>query len=77
MFFSVFALFFSGIALAIGIPVIIEYIDTGLVPKFPSAILATGLMIFSAICITCGMVLNSVARSKRELKRLFYQMHSS
>ncbi len=72
--FSVLAFVFVSAALAIGVPVILEYLEIGLVPKFPRAILATGLMIFGAICLTSGVILNSVARSKREIKRLLYQM---
>jgi glycosyltransferase involved in cell wall biosynthesis len=71
--------FFSGIAVVLALtsvllayPIIVTYIETGLVPRFPTAILATGLMILAFISITCGLILDSVRRGRRETKRLFY-----
>ena len=73
------ARFFGGIgvvlaflALAIGVPVVIDYVDTGLVPRLPSAVLAASLMMLAAGAIACGIVLDSVGRGRREMKRLAY-----
>jgi len=46
--------------------------DTGLVPRFPTAILATGLMLLAFLALGCGLILNNVARGRRETKRLAY-----
>ena len=71
--------FFSGIALALlftsliaGWPVISEYIDTGLVPRLPTAILASGLMILSFASFVCGLILDTVTLGRREMKRMSY-----
>jgi len=57
----------------LGIPVVIEFLETGLVPRVPTAILSTGLMVLAGIGITCGLILDSVSRERREIKRLHYQ----
>ena len=59
-------------ALALGIPVVLEFIHTGLVPRFPTAILATGLILLSFLSFACGVILDSVARGRKEMKRLAY-----
>lgn len=71
--------FFSGVAavlaltaLILAVPVLREFRDTGLVPRFPTAILATGLMIIAALTGSVGLVLDSVAHGRREAKRLAY-----
>lgn len=71
-FFGILAFLFALTGTLFGVPVIIEFLEIGAVPRFPTAILATGLFILSGICLTCGLILNSVARSKREIKRLHY-----
>jgi glycosyltransferase involved in cell wall biosynthesis len=75
-FFTVVSIVLSLISLLIGIPVVIEFFGTGLVPRFPSAILAASLMLAALISFSCGLVLSSVAAQRRELKRLFFlQQH--
>lgn len=64
-------------SLVLGIPVVIEYLETGLVPRVPTAILATGLMVLAGIGLTCGLILDSVSRERREIKRLHYQSFPS
>jgi len=59
-------------ALGIGGPVVMEFLRTGLVPKMPSAVLATGLVLLSSLTLVCGMVLDSVERGRKEMKRLAY-----
>ena len=59
-------------ALAIGGPVVVVFLHTGLVPKLPSALLATGLVLLSSLTLVCGMVLDSVERGRKEIKRLAY-----
>jgi hypothetical protein len=60
------------VSLALGIPVVVEFIKTGLVPRFPTAILATGLMILASLSLVCGLVLETVTRGRIEMKRLSY-----
>jgi glycosyltransferase involved in cell wall biosynthesis len=59
-------------ALATGGPVVLEFLRTGLVAKLPSAVLATGLVMLSSLTLVCGMVLDSVERGRKEMKRLAY-----
>jgi len=65
-FFSMIALALFIAGVGIGTPVIYDYIQTGLVPKFPSAILATGLMILSVISFTSGLILDTIVKHQRE-----------
>jgi glycosyltransferase involved in cell wall biosynthesis len=74
-FFGALALLLSISSLFLGVPVIIEFMQTGLVPRFPTAILASALMLLAAIFAGGGLVLDSVSRGRREMKRLFYLMH--
>jgi glycosyltransferase involved in cell wall biosynthesis len=72
LFFTSISGLLIGLSLTIGVPVIMEFFQTGLVPRFPSAILAASLMIAALISLSCGLILDSVAEQRRELKRLFY-----
>ncbi|HME41163.1 MAG TPA: glycosyltransferase family 2 protein [Steroidobacteraceae bacterium] len=72
---SFFALIGLGLFLAavvIFIPVFIEYLQTGLVRRFPTAILATGLVLAAMFSVVCGLVLSTVTLGRREMKRLMY-----
>jgi glycosyltransferase involved in cell wall biosynthesis len=71
--------FFSGIGISLAImsvgfaiPVIVTYLEEGVVPRLPTAVLSTGLMIIAALAITCGLVLDTVTRGRREIKLLAY-----
>ena len=76
-FFSVIALFLALGAVGISIPVIIEYLDTGLVPRFPTAILASATMLLAFLSLFAGLILDSVARARRETKWLRYLEYSA
>jgi len=71
-FFSVIFFLLSIAALGLAWPVVQTYFATGLVPRLPTALLATGLAILAALSLVCGFVLDTVTRGRRELKRLFY-----
>jgi hypothetical protein len=71
-FFSAFATLFLLAGLALMIPVLVEYVETGLVPRIPTWILSLGLLIMSALMIVTGLVLDSVSRGRAEQKRIFY-----
>ena len=58
--------------LAVGIPVVVEYGATGYVSRLPSAVLATGFVLLSFLAFCCGLILDSVARGRKELRRLAY-----
>lgn len=71
-FFGVLGILAALMALALGVPVIVEFIDTGLVPRLPSAVLAATLMLLAAMFVGLGVVLDSVGRGRRETKRLAF-----
>ena len=71
-FFSIIAGALALTAVVLAYPVFATYIETGLVPRFPTAILATGLMILACLSLTCGFILDTVTLGRREMKRLFY-----
>ncbi len=60
------------LSLALGVPVVIEYLKTGLVPRLPTAVLSTGLMLLAFLSLASGLILNTVTRGRWELKRLAY-----
>jgi glycosyltransferase involved in cell wall biosynthesis len=59
-------------AFGISIPIFLTYFEQGLVPRLPTAILATGLIVVAMLSIACGLILDTVTRGRRELKRLAY-----
>lgn len=65
-FFSLIALIFAAIGLVLGLPIIGEYIETGLVPRFPTAILAAAFMFLCGLSLATGLVLDSVAKIERK-----------
>lgn len=74
-FFSLVALILAIIGLAFGIPVVIEYLQTGLVPRFPTAILALGFIFLASLALVAGLILDSVAKSeRREWELSVYQL---
>jgi hypothetical protein len=48
------------------------YLQTGLVPRFPTAILVTGMVIVAMLCVFTGLILDTVTRGRREVRRLAY-----
>jgi glycosyltransferase involved in cell wall biosynthesis len=71
-FFAVAGAALLALALLLAVPIITEYVATGLVPRFPTAILSTGLVLLAFLSFVCGLILDSVARGRKELKRLAY-----
>jgi glycosyltransferase involved in cell wall biosynthesis len=71
-FFCLAASLLLLLGLAFGIPVVIEFVRSGLVPRMPTAILSTGLVLLSFLSLSAGLVLDSVARGRKEMKRLAY-----
>jgi glycosyltransferase involved in cell wall biosynthesis len=60
------------LAVVLAIPLILTYANTGLVPRFPTAILVTGMIIIAVLCIFAGLILDTVTRGRREVRRLYY-----
>ncbi|MDQ3143432.1 MAG: glycosyltransferase family 2 protein [Pseudomonadota bacterium] len=75
-------LFYGGIgalfllaAIVTAVPLVITYVDTGLVPRVPTAILVTGMVIVAVLCFFAGLILDTVTRGRREMRRLAYLSH--
>jgi len=71
-FFSWAALVLGLVAIGLSIPVFITYVETGLVPRFPTAILSSTLMLLAFLSLSVGFVLDTVTHGRREVKRLMY-----
>lgn len=76
-FFGVFAAVFCLGGLLLALPVVDQYAETGLVPRLPTAVLAVGLELLAALCVGVGVILDSIARRHREIKRLSYLRYSA
>lgn len=70
--FSVMALTLLASGAGFGIPVVLDFVHTGLVPRLPTAVLCTGLVLLAFLSLTCGLILDAVSRGRKELKRLSY-----
>lgn len=68
---------FAALAVGLSVPLLLTYLETGLVPRFPTAILATGMMIVATLSFLCGLILDTVVRGRREVKRLAYLGHAA
>jgi glycosyltransferase involved in cell wall biosynthesis len=60
------------VSLGLGMPLVMEFAQTGLVPRLPTALLATGIMVLAFLMLTCGIILETVTTARREMKRLAY-----
>jgi glycosyltransferase involved in cell wall biosynthesis len=72
VFFSGFFVLLALVSLLVGTPVVIEYLRTGLVPRFPTAVLATGLMLLAFLSLMAGLILDTVTQGRWEQKRMAY-----
>jgi glycosyltransferase involved in cell wall biosynthesis len=72
LFFSALSVLLGLFSLLFGTPVVLEYLKTGLVPRLPTAVLATGLMLLAFLALVSGLILDTVTRGRWELKRLAY-----
>jgi glycosyltransferase involved in cell wall biosynthesis len=70
--FGIAAIVLAATAVALAWPVFATYMQTGLVPRLPTAVLSTGLMILGFLSLAIGLVLETVTRGRREMKRLRY-----
>jgi glycosyltransferase involved in cell wall biosynthesis len=71
-FFGVLSGLMALLALLLALPVLLTYLDTGLVPRFPTAILSASIMILAFLSLASGFILDNVTRGRREIKRMIY-----
>ena len=76
LFFSLISSVLGALSIMIGFPLITTYLSTGLVPRLPTAILSVAIMLLAFLSFTCGLILDSVARGRLEVKRMAYLSHS-
>jgi len=70
--FGAFGVALAIMAIGLAIPIFITYVQEGVVPRLPTAVLATGLMLLAFLSIACGLILDTVTRGRRELKLIAY-----
>jgi len=71
-FFGAIGILLAVVSVLLSIPVVITFIETGLVPRLPTAVLSMGLMIMAMLSVSSGLVLDTVTRGRREMKMLVY-----
>ena len=72
LFYGVISALLMLAAILLAIPIVETYAETGLVPRFPTAILVTGMVIVAVLCFFAGLILDTVTRGRREMRRLAY-----
>lgn len=70
--FGMISLFLFLLSVGIAVPVILTFIETGLVPRLPTAVLSVGIMLISFLSLTCGIILNGITQARMEIKKLNY-----
>ena len=71
-FFTAIGIFLTLVSIGLAIPVVVTYLEEGLVPRLPTAVLSMGLMILAVLSVSSGLVLDTVTRGRREMKLLAY-----
>src|SRR6201986_553137 len=71
-FFTAIGIFLTLVSIGLAIPVIVTYLEEGVVPRLPTAVLSMGLMILAVLSVSSGLVLDTVTRGRREMKLLAY-----
>jgi hypothetical protein len=71
-FFAFVMAVLLAVALALGLPVVISFIRTGLVERLPTAVLSASIVLLAFLSLGCGLILDAVSRGRREMKRLAY-----
>ena len=75
LFFGVLSYLLALTSIGLAAPIFATFLETGLVPRVPTAILSTGVMLMSALSLTAGTVLDTVTRGRREMRLLAYLQH--
>ncbi|HTH28174.1 MAG TPA: glycosyltransferase family 2 protein [Sphingobium sp.] len=76
-FYGALAALFAILGGTLALPLIVTYLETGLVPRFPTAMLIVGLMIIAVLNIMCGLILDTVTRGRVEMRRLAYLAYAA
>jgi glycosyltransferase involved in cell wall biosynthesis len=71
-FFTAIGLFLTLVSVGLAVPVVATYLEQGIVPRLPTAVLSMGLMILAVLSVSSGLVLDTVTRGRREIKLLAY-----
>lgn len=74
-FFGLIAGLLAASSVLLSIPIVNTYLETGLVPRLPTAVLATGIMLLAALSLFAGIILDTVSRGRREVRMLAYLGH--
>jgi glycosyltransferase involved in cell wall biosynthesis len=74
--FTAIGIFLALISIGLAIPVVVTYLELGVVPRLPTAVLSMGLMILAMLSVSSGLVLDTVTRGRREIKLLAYLSHA-
>jgi len=74
-FFTAIGILLALVSIGLAIPIIITFLEEGLVPRLPTAVLSMGLMIVAILSVSSGLVLDTVTRGRREMKLLAYLAH--
>jgi glycosyltransferase involved in cell wall biosynthesis len=72
LFYGSIGALLVALAVVLAVPLVITYVHTGLVPRVPTAILVTGMTIVAVLCFFAGLILDTVTRGRREVRRLYY-----
>ena len=72
LFFGILALILALTSVGLAVPLAITYLEIGLVPRLPTAVLSASIMLLSFLSLVCGLILDTVTRGRRETKRLAY-----
>lgn len=72
LFYGMIGALLVALAVVLAVPLAVTYLHTGLVPRFPTAILVTGIIIVAVLCFFAGLILDTVTRGRREVRRLSY-----
>jgi len=74
-FFSAIGIALAAASVILAIPIFVTFVEQGIVPRIPTAILATGLMLLAFLSIVAGLVLDTVTRGRREMKLIAFLQH--
>lgn len=72
LFFSIGTFISIFISLCLAVPLALTYVETGLVPRFPTAFLCASLVLLGVVLLTCGIILDTVTKGRMETKRMAY-----
>jgi len=75
LFYGAIGLLLVLVAIVLGVPLAVTFLHTGLVPRFPTAILISAMTIIAVLCVFAGLILDTVTRGRREVRRLAYLAH--